>query len=91
MVRELEGPSSEPITVHVTLPRNPDEAERVAEQALGTVVRLLESGATVLLATAESSGPVVAPVADRRGAGRRLARAVPPPYNPAQFVVTGSR
>ena len=62
--------------VTVDLPADPDEAERVAERALGTVVRLLEGGAPVLLATREPSGPVLAPVADRRGAGRRLARAV---------------
>jgi hypothetical protein len=36
----------------------------------------LERGATVLLATVETPGPVVATVADRRAAGRRLARAV---------------
>ena len=90
MVRELEDPSSEPITVRVALPPNRDAAERVAEKALGTVVRLLESGATVLLATEEPSGPVVAPIADRRGAGRRLARAVPPPYATARAKIAGS-
>ncbi len=59
MVRELEGPSAEPVTVKVTLPSDPDEAERVAERALGTVVQLLERGAPVHLATVEASGPVV--------------------------------
>ncbi len=77
MVSELEEPSSEPVTVTVNLPPDPVEAERAAERALGTVVQLLERGAPVQLATVESSGPVVARVADRRGAGRRLARAVP--------------
>jgi uncharacterized protein (DUF58 family) len=76
MVRELERPSAEPITLTVTLPPDPEEAERVAERALGTIARLLDTGATVLLATLESSGPVLASVTDRRGAGRRLARAV---------------
>lgn len=76
MVRELERPSAEPITFTVVLPQDPHEAERVAERALGTIARFLERGATVLLATVESSGPVVAGVADRRTAGRRLARAV---------------
>lgn len=77
MVRELEGPSSEPFTVNVSLPLDPDEAEHVAGRALGTVAQLLERGAPVLLATVEPSGPVIAVVTDRRGAGRRLARAVP--------------
>jgi uncharacterized protein (DUF58 family) len=76
MVRELEDPSAEPVTVSVTLPPDPEEAERIAEQALGTVLRLGDRGAVVLLATTEPSGPVSAPVADRREAGRRLARAV---------------
>jgi uncharacterized protein (DUF58 family) len=76
MVRELEHPSAGPVTITVDLPGDPDEAERVAEGALGTVVHLLEGGAPVLLGTLEPSGRVLAPVADRRGAGRRLARAV---------------
>ncbi len=76
MVRELEQPSAGPVAVTVDLPDDPEEAERVAEGALGTVVQLLDTGAPVLLGTLEPSGPVLAPVADRRGAGRRLARAV---------------
>jgi uncharacterized protein (DUF58 family) len=90
MVRELEGPSSEPVTVHVSLPLDPDEAEHVAGRALGTVVRLLERGAPVLLATVEPSGPVVGVVTDRRGAGRRLARAVPHAHAATSFVPTAS-
>jgi uncharacterized protein (DUF58 family) len=76
MIRELERPSAEPVTLTVVLPQDPEEAERVAERALGTIMRHLERGSTVLLATLEASGPVTASVADRRGAGRRLARAV---------------
>jgi uncharacterized protein (DUF58 family) len=77
MVRELEGPSAEPVTVSVTLPPDPDDAERVAEQAFGTILQLFDRDVPVLLATAEQSGPVTAAVADRRDAGRRLARAIP--------------
>ena len=76
MVRELERPSAEPVTLTVVLPQDPQEADRVAERALGTITRFLERGSTVLLATLETSGPVTASVVDRRGAGRRLARAV---------------
>jgi uncharacterized protein (DUF58 family) len=79
MVRELERPSAEPVTVTVLLPYDPDAAERAAERALGTVVQVLASGAAVLLSTMEESGTVVAPVTDRRTAGRRLARAVNAP------------
>jgi uncharacterized protein (DUF58 family) len=78
MVRELERPSAGPVTLTVDLPEDPAEAERVAERALATVVDLLAAGAPVLLGTLERSGAVLAPVTDRRGAGRRLARAVPP-------------
>ncbi len=71
MVKEMERPSAGPVTVTVDLPTDPDEAERVAECALGTVVQLLDRGAPVVLDTMEPSGPVLAPVADRRAAGRR--------------------
>jgi uncharacterized protein (DUF58 family) len=76
MVREQERPSAEPVTITVDLPSDDEAAERVAESALGTVVGLLEGGSPVLLGTREPAGPVLGPVADRRGAGRRLARAV---------------
>jgi uncharacterized protein (DUF58 family) len=76
MVRQLEGPAAEPVTVTVALPADPAQAERVAEQALGTVLRLLARGGQIVLATTETSGQVTATVADRRAAGRRLARAV---------------
>jgi uncharacterized protein (DUF58 family) len=79
MVRELEQPAAEPVTITVDLPRDPEAAERVAEGVLGSVVGLLAGGATVVLATTEASGPVLGPVTDRRGAGRRLARAVTRP------------
>jgi uncharacterized protein (DUF58 family) len=76
MVRELERPMAEPVTVTVTLPPDADEAERLSERSLGTIVLLLDRGVPVLLGTTEASGPLVAPVEDRRRAGRRLARAV---------------
>jgi len=76
MVRELEQPAAEPVTITVELPEDPEAAERVAEGALGSVVDLLDGGAPVLLGTTEPSGPVLGAVADRRSAGRRLARAV---------------
>ncbi|MGO8863961.1 MAG: DUF58 domain-containing protein [Acidimicrobiales bacterium] len=89
MVRELERPSAEPVTLRVVLPGDAEEAERVAERALGTVVGLLDRGASVVLATVEASGPVVAGVADRRGAGRRLARAVAHPAGPGPGAPAG--
>jgi uncharacterized protein (DUF58 family) len=79
MVREVERPAAEAVTITVDLPVEPDAAERVAEGALGAVVGLLEGGAPVLLGTREPAGPVLAAVADRRSAGRRLARAVAAP------------
>ena len=76
MVREMEAPTAEPVTVSVVLPRQLEPAERTAERALGTVTRLLDRGIPVILATDEPDGPAVGPVTDRRQAGRRLARAV---------------
>ena len=76
MVREMEAPTTAPVTVTVVLPRDIEAAETVAERALGTVTRLLDQGIPVILATDEPAGPVVGAVADRRLAGRRLARAV---------------
>jgi uncharacterized protein (DUF58 family) len=79
MVKELDRPSGQPVTVVVDLPRHPDEAERAAERAMGTVVRFLDGGAVVLLQTRERSGTVTELVTDRRRAGRRMARAVSRP------------
>jgi uncharacterized protein (DUF58 family) len=76
MVREMEGPTAEPVTLEVRLPPDTDRAERVAEQAMATIVALVDRGASVLLATTEDDGPKMAAVGDRRSAGRRLARAV---------------
>jgi uncharacterized protein (DUF58 family) len=76
MVRELERPTAEPVTVTVSLPPESEEAERISETALATVVLVLDRGLPVVLGTTEASGPLTAPVEDRRQAGRRLARAV---------------
>jgi uncharacterized protein (DUF58 family) len=76
MVKELERPSGQGVTVVVDLPPDPDEAELAAGRALATVVELLEGDASVLLQTLEQSGVVTERVRDRRQAGRRLARAV---------------
>ncbi|HEY1443389.1 MAG TPA: DUF58 domain-containing protein [Acidimicrobiales bacterium] len=76
MVKELEHSAGGPVTVVVELPADADEAERIAERALGTVVQLLQDAPAVTLQTLERSGTVTRPVRDRRQAGRRLARAV---------------
>jgi len=76
MVREMEGPSAEPVTLEIHLPADGDAAERMAERAMATVVALVDRGASVLLTTTEATGPKTGSVGDRRSAGRRLARAV---------------
>lgn len=78
MVREMEGPTSEPVVVVVTLPPDADAAESVAERAFGTLVALFDRGTSVHLTTTEVAGRRTGTVADRRSAGRRLARAVGP-------------
>jgi len=76
MVREMEGPTAEPVLVVVALPPDEDAAETVAERAFGTLVALFDRGTTVILTTVEVTGRRTDAVADRRSAGRRLARAV---------------
>jgi hypothetical protein len=76
MVREIERPSTRAVAVTVILPADRDTAEHLAERALGTVLRHIEHGVDVVLATTEAEGPLVRPVFDRLEAGRRLARAV---------------
>jgi uncharacterized protein (DUF58 family) len=78
MVREMEGPTAEPVVVVVSLPADEDAAEALAEQAFGTLVALFDRGTSVILTTTEATGHRTDTVADRRSAGRRLARAVTP-------------
>jgi len=78
MVREMEGPTAEPVVVVVTLPPDEEAAESVAERAFGTLVALIDRGTSVFLTTTEAAGRRTDAVADRRSAGRRLARAVTP-------------
>ena len=76
LVRAMEGPSAQPVTVRVPLPADPAGAEAVAERAAGTVAALLQRAVPVELVTDEPAGVVRASVSDRRGTARRLARAV---------------
>ncbi len=78
MVREMEGPTAEPVVVVVVLPSDEGAAESVAEEAFGTLVALFDRGMAVILTTTEENGRRTAAVTDRRSAGRRLARAVGP-------------
>lgn len=77
MVREMEVPTADPITVRVVLPADPDDADRLAERAFATVLALIGRQQMVMLATHEPAGDRVALVTGARDAGRRLARAVP--------------
>jgi uncharacterized protein (DUF58 family) len=79
MVRELERPAAEPVTITVTLPPDSEEAERISERAFATVLLLLDRGRPVVLGTTEAAGPRSAVVSERRQAGRRLAQAVTAP------------
>jgi uncharacterized protein (DUF58 family) len=78
MVRESEMRTDDPIRIVADLPRDLDAADRIAEESMGEVVAQLKAGRSVVLETTEITGRVVAPVADRLSAGRRLARAVAP-------------
>ena len=76
MIRESESRQDDPICLIVDLPRDLDAADRIAEDAMGEIVMQLNAGRRIVLETTESTGRVVAPVADRVSAGRRLARSV---------------
>jgi uncharacterized protein (DUF58 family) len=78
MIKEVEHPSRQTLTVVVDLPPDPEEAELAAGRALATVVELLDAGISVRLQTLEATGVVTEYVPDRRRAGRRMARAVSP-------------
>jgi transglutaminase-like putative cysteine protease/uncharacterized protein (DUF58 family) len=78
MVRELEAPSGPPVELAVSLPADPEAAEREAGRVLGAVLALLAAGRSVRLITDEAGGRRKrAAVADPRAARRRLAAAVP--------------
>jgi uncharacterized protein (DUF58 family) len=76
MVREMEVPSAEPVTVRVVLPGDQDEADLLAGRAYATVLALIGRQRPVMLATHEHTGDRLALVTGGREAGRRLARAV---------------
>lgn len=75
MVREMEAASAPPRIVDALLPADPDQADRRAERALGTVVKLLSAGNHVQLLTFEDDGLHREQVETPLVAARRLARA----------------
>jgi uncharacterized protein (DUF58 family) len=79
MIRESENRQDDPIWMVVDLPRDLDAADRRAEDAMGEIVVQLNAGRRIVLETTEDTGRVIAPVADRLSAGRRLARSVASP------------
>ncbi len=91
MVRhhEISVPSP-PVTLWADLPEDGEESERMAEGVLATVSSLVSRGRRVMLGTFENGAPVLAMVADRRQAGRRLARAGPKgPWHPHEHTGPG--
>ncbi len=90
MVREMEVPAAEPVTVRVVLPGDEAEADVLAGRAFATVLALIGKQRPVMLATHEPTGDRLALVTGTRDAGRRLARAVPygSGSNPSQGSVT---
>jgi len=91
MVREMEEPTAEPITVRVVLPSDEVEAENLAGRALATLFMLLERSRPVVLATHETGRDRVALVSGRRDAGRRLARAVAFGATPGSLTIEESQ
>ncbi len=69
MVREMEVPSAEPVTVRVVLPGDQDDADLLAGRAYATVLALIGRKRPVMLATHEQTGDRLALVTGvaRRG------------------------
>jgi uncharacterized protein (DUF58 family) len=90
VVREQEPAVVPGVAIVLDLRGTTAEAEAAASRAAGIANATLGAGGRVVLVTNEPSGPVVAPVADRRAVGRRLAAAVagPPPAPPEGWPVT---
>ena len=70
MVREMEGPTAEPVTLEVHLPADADAAERMAERAMARSSRSSTGGARCSSPPPRTTGP-------RSGGGR------PPQRRPA--------
>lgn len=75
MVREDEVQVDTPVRVVADLADDIEVAEVEASQVMTAVAGLIEHQRSVILETTESGVRTAAPVADRRSAGRRLARA----------------
>jgi uncharacterized protein (DUF58 family) len=76
MVSETETPTDNPVVVDVTLPPDPEAAEREAERVMSVVAGYLTRGVPVMMSTLEPGGRTVRHVLDRIELGRRLARAI---------------
>jgi uncharacterized protein (DUF58 family) len=87
MVREMEMPSQEPVTVRIELPVDPVEADEIAGRGLATVLALLEKSRPVMLATHEPTGDRLGRVTGINDAGRRLARAVAHGEGPGSVTI----
>jgi uncharacterized protein (DUF58 family) len=79
MVSETDRATDSPVVVDVTLPPDPEAAEREAERVMALVSRYLSRGVPVVLSSFEPGGRTVRVVLDRIELGRRLARAVSVP------------
>jgi hypothetical protein len=87
MVREMEMPSQEPVTVRIELPVDPVEADEIAGRGLATVLALLDKSRPVMLATHEPTGDRLGQVTGINDAGRRLARAVANGEGPGSVTI----
>ena len=77
MVREMEVPTAEPVTVRVVLPPDPDEADMLAGRAFATVLALVARQRPVMLATHELTGDRVALVTGARRRGPKAGARCP--------------
>jgi uncharacterized protein (DUF58 family) len=76
VVKELEPPSAMGQAIVVDLRDLGEHRERAASYAAGAARAVLAAGGTLVLCTAEESGPRSAPATSMVEVGRRLARAI---------------
>jgi uncharacterized protein (DUF58 family) len=91
MIREMQAPNADPVTVHVALPADPDAADELAGRALATLLDLLGRSRPVMLATHEATGDRLQLVLGPREAGRRLARAIARGSGPGELTIDEPR
>ena len=91
MVSETERATESPVKVDVSLPADPQAAEREAERVMAVVSGYLSRGVPVLVCSLEAGGPTVGLVLDRIEFGAATGPGGVTPVDPVGRVVEANR